>query len=61
MRIKQKIPSVRPYLRQWQASVSGVPGRVDINVCYVYGEQSTFSFVMSDAEQASTLSVYHSA
>ncbi len=35
-----------------KASVSGVPGRVDINVAMSTAEQSTFSFVMSDAEQA---------
>lgn len=35
-----------------KASVSGVPGRVDINVAMSTADKSTFTFVMSDAEQA---------
>lgn len=35
-----------------KASVSGVPGRVDINVAMSTAQKSTFTFVMSDAEQA---------
>lgn len=34
------------------ASVSGVPGRVDINVNMSTAPKSTFTFVLSDAEQA---------
>ena len=35
-----------------KASVIGVPGRVDINVAMSTADKSTFTFVMSDAEQA---------